>query len=161
MEDYPKRKHPRLKGYNYSQVGCYFITVCTKGRAQILSRVVGRDDLGAPLLELSEIGRIVQRYLLSISKHYDGVTLEPFVIMPNHVHLLLSIGNGATGSSRPTVPQIIAAWKRFTNRSAGFPLWQSSFHDHIIRDDSDFLAHWSYIDGNAARWSEDEYYTEI
>ncbi len=75
-------------------------------------------------------------------------------------HHRLHERSGADPLPRPTVPQIIAAWKRFTNRDAGGPLWQASYHDHIIRDDNDYSAHWTYIDGNAARWAEDEYYTE-
>ena len=161
MESRSNRKHPRLKGYDYSRNGCYFVTVCTENRKQLLSRIiVGRDDPGAPHTQMTPIGEMVERRLMGIPGHYENVTLDHYVIMPNHVHLLLSIGNGAPGSSRPTVSQIIGAWKRFTNKDAGFRLWQSSYHDHIIRGDADYLDHWTYIDGNPARWTEDEYYTE-
>ena len=85
--------------------------------------------------------------------------------MPNHVHLLLSIDHnapGAPGSSRPTqlISRIIAALKRFTNQQAGFNLWQSTFHDHIIRNDADYRRIWDYIGANPAKWREDCYYTE-
>ncbi len=161
METQPQRKHPRLKEYDYSRNGCYFITVCTKGMQKLLSRIaVGRDDPGAPLVQLSDLGRIAEQYLLAIPAHYPNVGLDHYMIMPNHIHLLLRIGDGATGSSRPTVPRMIAAWKRFVSRDAGSSLFQASYHDHIIRDENDFLSHWTYIEGNPGKWAEDEYYTE-
>lgn len=172
----PQRKHIRLKEYDYSQSGIYFITICTKERRHILSNImpagdgpigpVGRDDLGAPPVQvvLTPIGKIVQKYLNSISKAYPWVTVEHSVIMPNHVHVLLWFhedGGRRAGSSRPTqlLPRIIAAWKRFTNRDTGRSLWQSGYYEHIIGDDNDFLNHWTYIDQNPARWAEDEYFT--
>ena len=175
--DYPKRKRVRLKDYDYSQNGMYFVTICTRGRRHILSEIipvsggfaggVGRDDLGAPLVQvtLTPVGEIVQKYLNSIPEAYPWVTVEHGVIMPNHVHILLWFhgdGERRAGSSRPTqlLPRIVAAWKRFTNRDSGQSLWQSGYHEHIIRDDNDFLNHWTYIETNPARWTEDEYYQE-
>lgn len=175
--EYPKRKHARLKDFDYSQAGVYFVTICTKDRQRILSKIVpanvdltgavGRDDLGAPLVQvaLTPVGEIVQKYLNSMSEAYPWVTVEHGVIMPNHVHILLQFhadGGRRAGSSRPTqlLPRIVAAWKRFTNRDSGQSLWQSGYHDHIIRDDNDFLNHWTYIDQNPARWTQDEYYQE-
>ena len=170
--EYPKRKHIRLKDYDYSQAGIYFVTICTRDRRDILSRIerqmpVGRDDLGAPLVQVSltPVGKIAEQYLNTISKAYSGVTVEHKIIMPNHVHILLWFHRAEerrAGSSRPTelLPRIISAWKRFTNRDAGYTLWQSGYHDHIIRDENDFLRHWTYIDQNPALWAEDEYYTE-
>ncbi|NCB63193.1 MAG: hypothetical protein EOM52_06190 [Clostridia bacterium] len=161
--EYPTRKHPRLKEYDYSQGGAYFLTVCSKDKASIFA-AVGRDDLGAPLLRLTNAGVTVERYVRSIPDAYPYVTLEHYIVMPNHIHLLLLVGdgrNGAPGSSRPTqvIPRLVAALKRLSNRDAGCDLWQTSYHDHIIRDENDFLNHWSYIDSNPARWAEDEYYT--
>ena len=80
--------------------------------------------------------------------------------MPNHIHLLLRIGadNGAPESTRPTISQVIGAFKRLTNKETGQKLWQSSFHDHIIRDENDYLTRWQYIDENPAKWAEDQYY---
>lgn len=85
--------------------------------------------------------------------------------MPNHIHLLLVVqtgGDGAPGSSRPTqvIPRVIAALKRFSNLEIGQDIWQSSYHDHILRDENDFLDHWTYIAHNPARWAEDEYYCQ-
>ena len=63
------------------------------------------------------------------------------------------------GSSRPTVSQVVGALKRLTNKETGLNLWQTSFHDHVIRDEHDYLARWQYIDDNPAKWAEDEYFT--
>lgn len=166
----PKRKQIRLPDYDYSQNGAYFVTVCTAYRKPILSKIthtVGRDDLGAPYVEsyLMPFGKIVERYIRSISEAYPGVLVEKYCIMPNHIHLLLMVQTNElrrAGSSRPTqlLPRIITALKRFSNRDAGEKLWQAGYYEHIIRDENDFLARWQYIDQNPARWAEDEYYGE-
>lgn len=170
--DLPKRKANRLKDYDYSQPGCYFITICTKEKRHILSSVgrnpemdVGRADPGAPQVRLSQFGRIVEKYIRFIPAAYDTVTVDQYVIMPNHIHLLLRIHggeSGAPGSARPTplIPRIVAALKRFSNQEAGLQLWQTSYHDHIIRNDADYLRVWNYISTNPAKWREDYYDTE-
>lgn len=163
-----QRKHPRLKGYDYSQGGAYFVTFCTKDRKCVLSDVVvGRDALGAsitPTLHLTEIGMSVEKHLLASEEAYPGLKIEQYAIMPNHVHILFITdgeNRGAPGASRPTalVSRMVAAIKRFSNQDAGQKLWQSSFYDHVIRDENDYLTKWNYIAANPARWVEDEYYT--
>ena len=173
--EFPQRKHVRLKDYDYGQAGMYFVTICTRGRKKLLAeidvprddgtKIVGRDDLGAPPVRvtLTPVGKIVERHLNTISEAYPWVTVEHKVIMPNHVHILLwfhETEKRRAESSRPTqlLPRIIAAWKRFTNRDAGYNLWQSGYHDHVIRDENDFLTHWRYIDDNPRKWPDDEYY---
>ncbi len=159
-----ERKSLRLKDYDYSSVSTYFITVCTKDRRYLLSHIiVGRDDLGAPLpiVALLPAGKIAESTLKALPEHYPGVSLDDYVIMPNHVHLLLTIeneaGRGAPGSSRPTVSQMISAWKRITNKSYGKNIWQTSFYDHIIRNVEDFTCKAQYILDNPAKWAVDEY----
>ena len=160
----PNRKHPRLKGYDYSRAGVYFLTLCTAGKRCILSTVVGRGILDAPLLRLTPQGECVQKTLDYLNGHWDGLTVEASVIMPNHIHLLVALHGGAEGASgkpRPTemrIPQFVSSLKRFTNRETGEKLWQTSYHDHVIRDDNDFLEHWNYLVSNPARWAEDIYY---
>ena len=155
------RKALRLDGYDYSAQGVYFLTLCTQHRRCILSRV-GRDDLGAPCVCLTAVGCIVDRYIRSISAPYPHIVVDQYIIMPNHVHLLLTVlhNDGAPGSSRPTahIPRVVAALKRFTNQEAGCKLWQPSYYDHIIRDEADYTARYNYILDNPRRWAEDEYY---
>ncbi len=157
----PKRKHPRLKGYDYSQNGCYFITVCTKDRRKVLGEVVGRADLSPPIIKLSKYGSIVEELIQAIPNHYEYVSLHKYVVMPNHIHILLMIDrpdDGGLRSARPTVQTIIHALKALVSKRVGGSIWQNGFHDHIIRDEADYLNHWQYIDTNPAKWSEDEYY---
>ena len=87
----PKRKRIRLAGYNYSQPGAYFVTVCTRERKCILSRIaVGADALGSPLVMLTDAGRIAEKHLLTTDR-IKGLHVEKYVIMPNHVHMILMI----------------------------------------------------------------------
>ena len=107
MEHLPKRLGLRLPRHDYSHPGGYFVTICTKDRSHCLaSAFVGHDDLGVPQMELTEIGRMVEKWINSIPAAYPNVILEQYVVMPNHVHLFLRIAGseaGAPGSSRPTI----------------------------------------------------------
>ena len=157
----PKRKHIRLKNYDYSQNGAYFVTICTAGRREILSEVipfVGPDAPIGPHVRFTEIGAVAEKYILRTEMVYSGVKIERYVIMPNHIHILLQLtGGGPMGASGPTIPQIVKGLKGMVTRELGASVWQRGYYDHIIRDDNDFLACWTYIDQNPARWAEDEY----
>lgn len=164
----PKRKHIRLPDYDYSRNGAYFVTVCTKNRSHILSQVVvGPDALIGPYVQLTETGRIVEQIILRTEQAYPLVKVEHYVIMPNHIHLLLTLNSGPVrapgptkGEYSPALPQIVKALKGLTTRVVKCSIWQSGYYEHIIRDENDFLARWQYIDQNPARWAEDEYYGE-
>lgn len=152
------RKRLRLTGYDYGESGGYFITICTRDRKRILSSV-GAGHLAGPVVELTDIGIIVDSLIQKIPQVYSSVYVEKYVIMPNHVHLLLRIaGPGPAGCPAPTVPKIIGALKSMAVREAGIPLWQRGFYDYIIRSAADYLRIWQYIDTNPAKWEEDEYY---
>lgn len=101
MKELTARKNMRLGDYDYSQNGAYLITICVRDKHEMLG-VVGSDDLGAPCVILSEYGTIVEEYLLQIEDHYN-VTLEKYIIMPNHVHMIIRVKDGVPGSSRPTM----------------------------------------------------------
>ena len=137
------------------------MTICTKERAQILGTVVGGGVLDAPCVQLSEFGVIVERRIQAVSEQYDRITIPHYVIMPNHLHMMIVVEEGSSRTPTPTnqtIPALVSTIKRMTNRDAGVVLWQRGYHDHIIRDENDFLRHWNYIDINPAKWSEDEYY---
>ena len=155
-----KRKHPRLKEYDYSQNGAYFVTMCTKGRECILSNVVGPDAHIGPITRLSQYGEIVDVIICNTNNVYNDITVEKYVIMPNHVPMLLRIDANKTSPMRasgPTIGMVIRAIKTLTTRRLGQSIWQDKFHDHIIRDEVGYLAHWQYIDSSPANWFEDEY----
>lgn len=160
-----KRKPNRLKNYDYGQCGAYFITVCTKNRQPILSKIsqtVGNAVLGIPKTELYKYGQITERIILQMQDFYSNIHIDYFVIMPNHLHLILSIkeSNGAPRTAHPTVSSFIGTLKRFINREIGKNIWQTSFYDHIIRDDTDYITKAQYIQDNPAKWLDDELFTE-
>ena len=164
MTELPKRVHPRLRGYDYSRSGVYFLTLCTQNRLPILSEIVGRGIPDAPLVRLSETGRCVQDAMDYLAGHDAQIQIAASVIMPkscSHFAVRLRGGKRRVRDAAPTgmrVPGFVSSLKRYTNRVCGRPLWQASYHDHIIRDENDLLNHWSYIEHNPARWAEDEYH---
>lgn len=182
MDQLPKRKHVRMRAYDYSQAGVYFVTICTHQRACRLSHVESPGSVGAlheaPAAVLSDIGQIVDMMIRALPERYAAVRVEKYVIMPNHVHLLLRLlypeprahhdaplrtGKTEKGSTRALLPQIIGYLKMNTSKEAhkkypGLQLWQSRYHDHVVRNDGDFLRIWQYIDTNPAKWAEDRYY---
>ena len=163
------RKRMRLSGWDYSGEGTYFLTLCAQNRKPMFSRVVGRGIPDAPDVLLSEYGRVIHESLVFLKGHYPNIVFHRWVIMPNHVHLLLSLlGNagqagGASGMPRPTdavISKLVSSLKRFTNRKTGTQLWQNGYYDHIVRDEQDFLRRWQYIDNNPAAWLDDDYFVD-
>ena len=160
----PQRSHPRLKGFDYSH-GCFFVTICTDKRKRILSRIsVGRGALTPPCVELSDIGRTIEKHILRTNDIYPNVSINTFVIMPNHVHLIVAIepapGGGVRAPRPTTLSDIVRSIKAMVTRELGYSIWQISFYDHVIRTEADYLRIWQYIDENPAYWAEDEYYQE-
>ena len=165
-----QRKSLRLPCYDYSQGGVYFVTICTQNRRECLSDVCRGGALLRPA------GQIVQREISAMESRFS-ITVDKYVIMPNHIHLLLSTaGEGAvtraeqspaptTGVAMPSLSDMICVLKSVTakeiNRMENTPgrrFWQRSFYDHVIRNERDYLRAWQYIEDNPARWAEDEYF---
>ena len=154
------RKHPRLKGYDYSRNGGYFVTFCTKKREKILSEIlVGPDALIGPLVRLTSYGELVEDAIQGAVLAYPNVEIPCYIIMPNHVHLLVILKqDGPMGASGPTLGMVVRSIKTRVTRAAGHPVWQEKFYDHVIRNYDDYLQIWNYIESNPAKWSEDIYY---
>ena len=170
----PKRKAIRLPEYDYSSPGAYFITICTRDRRCILwdnaktipspvgaaiSRPQNRTVLPVPL---SDAGRIVDQAIRNIPLRYPHISIGKYVVMPNHVHLILRITaeDGGRLIAAPTISTVIGQMKRWASRQSGCSLWQKSFYEHVIRNEADYRETWDYIDGNPAKRAEDEFYTE-
>ena len=154
------RKPLRLQSYDYSQNGIYFVTVCTREKLHTLGRMVGAGVPTGPHTALTEYGQIVESCIRRMP------TVEKYVIMPNHIHLLVRLTeDGTVRTPSPTqtpdkgkgLPMVIRWLKRETTRRCGRPLWQRGYYDHVIRNEADYLACWNYIDTNPARWGEDAY----
>ena len=162
MKDFNSRKPNRLKNYDYSQNGMYFVTICTNEMKCILSTVenVGEGLLTLPNLHLTKAGKIVKNSIEYANKHYNNICIEKYVIMPNHVHLLISLEKKMGGSGDPPLQDIIRRIKSYSSKQYGSSIWQRSFYDHIIRNENDYLLHIQYIDENPKKWiiGKDEYY---
>ena len=172
---YNPRKHRRhsirLKGYDYTQPGAYFVTICTHRREMLFGRVVDG------VMQLNEFGRIVEWTWYDLPNHVANITLDAFVIMPNHVHGIIIINPPATvgaGSEPvPTIdaaagpkpyglPEIVLQFKTFSARRInarrgvrGVPVWQRNYYEHIIRNQHALNAIRRYIIENPARWQKD------
>jgi REP element-mobilizing transposase RayT len=159
-----------MVGYDVSKNPTYFVTICVKDRAWVFGDIIRRGDprlalrdAFPPTVELTEYGVIVEQFIKSIPDHYQNVGVPHYVIMPNHVHILLHIDTSSDGgmwSSRPTLQNVIRTFKSLTRKSVGFAIWQDSFHDHIIRSERDYLFHRKYIANNPSKWLNDVYYRD-
>ncbi len=164
--DLQKRKPTRLKRYDYSTPGMYFLTVCTKDRKSILGKIVGCGDFDTPQIILSEYGTILDKYINLMNKKYSHIKVDKYVIMPNHFHLILNITDYKCGASETAAPynnetpKFISLLKRYCNREYDENIWQRSYHDHIIRSDKDYRKIWEYIDTNIIRWKNDCFYND-
>ena len=161
--DLPKRKRIRLPNYDYSSPGVYFITVCTKEKRCTLSGIaVGAAISRPPEVRLTRYGEIVDLAIRNIPLVYPNVSVDHFVIMPNHIHLILRIHHveGGRMISAPTVSTIVGQMKRWASKQADTALWQKSYHEHVIRNEDDYRQIWEYIGNNPSKWVEDRYYTE-
>lgn len=176
--DLPKRKQIRLKEYDYSTDGAYFVTVCTKDKKHLFwdeekMRLKKTNRIGADVcsleyiirpedINLSRTGEIVKEAIENIPIKYENVTLDSFVIMPNHIHIIIFIENPCNGRmiSAPTRSVVIGQMKRYASKTAGFGIWQKSFYDHIIRNYRDYEEKQNYILSNPSKWVEDEYYSQ-
>lgn len=180
--DRPERKNPRLRGWDYGAGGTYFVTFCTSAHRPVLSSIRRGDPCGRPPLVLTPLGECVAEAIA-----LTGVRVEHQVIMPNHVHLLLTLERAATRAAptgagtqadarvSPTdrgtqaateLGRLVGTVKsRSVHLAAGRGLeagrlWQRGYYDHIVRSENDFLRIWNYIDNNPLKWELDCYYTE-
>ena len=156
----PNRKPTRLNNYDYSKNGYYFITICTYNKQKILCDIVGEGLCALPSVKLTPIGAIVKQSIEYLNHKYNDISVVKYVIMPNHIHIILSKQTGKHGDSPLRIYDVIGNLKSFTTHNYGTTLWQRSFHDHIIRDENDYLKIWNYIDTNPQKWNEDCFYTE-
>lgn len=160
--DQIKRKPNRLKNYDYSQNGIYFITICTNNRKPVLSQIFVGAGIARPhALQLTNIGLVAEKGIKGIEKHHENMFIDHYVIMPNHVHLLLRIERpGGRAMLAPTVSRIVQQLKGYVSKQSGKKVWQKSFYDHVIRDEQDYFTKWQYIDENPLKWCEDELYQQ-
>ncbi len=152
MNTFPKRKQIRIKDSDYTTAGAYFVTVCTKDRRSILSNIVGE---GSPLPQLTCFGEIADKWVKAIPQKYQGISVDCYVIMPDHIHLLLVIADDGRGDPSPTI-ETVMGWFKYQvtkeinklNKSTGQKIFQRSFYDHVIRNEQDYCEISEYIENN-------------
>ena len=172
--EWPKRKPTRLSGFDYSSAGAYFVTICARDRMKILSEIVKFDftstdaatdfavgeGLAPPeySVKLKPCGEIAREQMQMIETRFPTVTVEDFIIMPDHIHMVLMLHKGVGGASpSPTLNDVICAFKSLTARYCkqryGIEkIFQRSYAEHIVRDREDYEARRRYILGNPMRW---------
>jgi putative transposase len=180
----PQRRSIRLKGYDYSQPGGYFVTLCTKDKTHIFGLVEEES------MTLSKIGKIAKECWLDIPHNFRNVELDEWIIMPNHLHGIIFIHNWRRGEAfaednnqmkpptanasplrRPkgTTPKSLSAiiqnFKSVSTRrvnqlqgTPGHSLWQRGYYDRIIRNEKELDRIRCYIEDNPLKWELDPYY---
>ena len=177
----PQRKSPRLKDYDYTQEGAYYVTICTH------KRYLWFGNITENTIKLSPQGQIAYDRWLHIPHHHPHVDLDMFVVMPNHIHGIIVITKppltdaiikstddaGIVPTQSPkkrtlvagSLSAVIGSYKSGVTRrireqqgDLDDTLWQKSFYEHIIRNDDDLNRIRKYILHNPAKWAEDEFY---
>lgn len=152
------RQSIRLVGFDYSQEGSYFITICTHNRKSLFGEIFKEQ------MVMNRVGDIVYQEWLKIPNRFQGIQLGLFVVMPNHIHGIISILKSIPGQ---TIGNIIGAFKSLSaneyirlmkmNVKPVEKLWQRNYYEHIIRDDEDYSRIVEYIDHNPENWENDQY----
>ena len=169
-----RRKSIRLPGYDYSQGGEYFVTICTFKHKPIFGEITNDE------VNQSPVGMIVQECWEQISEHFPNVELGAFIIMPNHFHAIIHIvDDGRRGSiyRAPTteqfgkpvagsIPTIIRTFKAAVTRIAARELritsvWQRNYYEHIITAEKEYIQIEAYIENNPANWTNDRENIEL
>ena len=169
--EHTERKRLRWKYWNYNNSGTYFLTICTKNREKILSRIY-EDPAGEYLYDsddrrlsvaLTAFGKIVEKYLGEASQ-VKGISVEHYVIMPDHIHIILAVEGDRATEKEPgkevheRVPKFLSSFKTLCHKAAGEKFLQRSGYDHVIRNYRDYEETVHYINRNPARWYHREIY---
>ncbi len=147
-ENLPIRKNIRLKDYDYSEENMYFITICVKDRLELLGKIT-QDNI-----KLTTEGIIVRQNINEIEQIYKNITIDEYIIMPNHIHMLLLIKY----KNHVTISRIIKHLKANITRAIKCSIWQKSFYEHIVRNEKEYLEIKEYIQYNAINWEKDKYF---
>lgn len=157
------RKNIRLNNYDYSQSGYYFVTICTQDKRNILGEIVINDSkFSSPIVNFSDLGKIVEQYINNIDVVYTNARLDGYVIMPNHIHLIIIIESNIQNpyNTAISLPQIIRSLKTLTNKKSGFSIWQRNYYEHVIRNEYDLSEIREYVKNNPLKWKLDRFFND-
>ena len=163
------RKKIRIENYDYTSPGIYFVTICSYNREKVfcdidedIVNINFFDDNYDKYIKYTNIGIIVAEGLKNINTIYENVKLLQYVVMPNHIHMLIEIDDS---EDKISLSKIIGSFKRYiskiVNENKLFckdSIWQKSFYEHIIRKDTELNEIMKYINENPLKWKFDEYY---
>lgn len=154
-----RRNTLRFPGYDYSQPGSYFVTICTYDRQCLFGRIAEGT------MQLNEFGQVVEACWCALAQHYSQVDLDVFVIMPNHIHGIINLMDGAIvterGRTRQGLSEVVRAFKSFSSRQINVlrrkkeSIWQRNYYEHIIRKEESLNQIREYIATNPLRWHFD------
>ena len=147
-ENLPVRKRIRLKDYDYAEENIYFITICVEDRLEILGKIVEEN------IKFTKEGNIVKQNINKIEQIYKNIIIDEYIIMPNHIHILLWINY----KSNVTISKMINHFKTNITREIKYSIWQKSFYEHIIRNEKEYLRIKEYIKNNVVNWEKDKYF---
>ncbi len=164
--DLHRRRSIRLRGYDYAQAGVYFVTICAHDRASLFGEIANGK------VTLNDTGRMVEKCWNDIPTHFPHTELDEFIVMPNHIHGILSIiaAVGAKNISPLPTQQRAGTSKTIGSIILGFKIgvtkwvreqtpihnvWQRNYFEHIIRDELSLHRIREYIATNPACWAED------
>ena len=158
------RKTTRKRDYDYAQDGSYFVTICSNARKNLFSHIPNKQELESASVCLSSIGKVVEKHIKQIHERFPFAHVDAYVIMPNHIHLLISIIN--SGEAPPKkLSVIIGTFKSLVSceckrKFNSNTIFQTSFHDRIIRDSDEYEKVFNYIIHNPGSWLFDCFYSE-
>jgi len=172
MNNNKRRQSTRLRGYDYSQPGSYFITVCAKDKECLFGEIRNGKMIR------NEFGKITISCWNGLMSYFPNVNLDAFIVMPNHMHGIVElvadvnvgarlprpyIDPGQEYRSKPRLGQTIAYFKYQSTKhinilrgTPGLPVWQRNYHDHVIEDDKELRHYRFYTRTNPRRWDDDE-----
>ena len=159
MTGSPRRKPNRLRGYDYSTPGTYFITVCSKNMDWIFWNVGASIARPGSTSHYSLIGQVIDEMIAEIPMRYPEISVDSYVIMPNHIHLLLTScpedNRRAMLAPTPDISVVVQQLKGAVTKKAGLPIWQKGFHDHVVRNEKSYWKIYEYIENNPLKWELD------
>jgi REP element-mobilizing transposase RayT len=175
--DIHHRKSIRLKEYDYSQEGLYFITICTQNREHLFGEIVDNNDVGAGFsrpninqIHKTKIGKIIENEIINLPNKYKNIKCDEYVIMPNHIHFIIEIMENIKGREdpAPTIGNIVGYFKFITTKLYNeileiknekyLKLWQRNYYENIIRNEKQYIMVSEYIKNNPLKWTDDKYY---
>ena len=152
MSNHKFHKNVRIPGYDYTQPGAYFLTICSYQRKQIFSKI--HDTIVHP----SPLGNLLKENWTSIPARYPGCELGEYVLMPNHMHAIFVI---IDPNWRKSLGQLVQTFKAAVTKQAaqkglGQNIWQHNYFEHIIRSDLEMEKITEYILTNPLTWGDQE-----